>query len=531
MIVGQGDKGRAMTTLNAAIVAVTVYTDRARVTRRGVVHLAQGEQTLTLSDLPTTVIEDSVRASGKGADIKILGVEVAKEFVTRPPEENVAELQKQLEALQDGDKALADDDAACEARGEFLKTLRESSGRSLAKSLAFGKAALDHVQALAEYLDRELDSVLARRREVAQKRREQKRALDAAQSRLQQLQRVETNERRAIHIAVQATAENDLELEVTYAVRSAQWKPLYDIRLDGNKVELTYLASVSQRSGEDWLPVELSLSTARPAVSAEIPELDPWYIDAYRPAPPTRAPAPGMVGAPMAAAPAPMPQAMMMMEAAEVAVATVEASGAAVTYRVARPVAVPSDGAPHKTTVTALDLAAQLDYVIAPKLAEEAYLRAKIKNTSPFILLPGTANVFHGADFVGATELEMIAPNEEFEAHLGIDDRIRVERELIERTVDKTLIGNTRRTLFGHKITLTNLLDVPAKITLFDQLPLARHEEIKVKLREASPKPIEQNDLNILKWELELKPRDKREVTFGFSIEHPREMRLTGIGE
>lgn len=76
-------------------------------------------------------------------------------------------------------------------------------------------------------------------------------------------------------------------------------------------------------------------------------------------------------------------------------------------------------GSSHKTTVTALDLAAQLDHATAPKLAQEAYLRAKIKNTSPFILLPGRANIFRRADFVGATDLETIAPNEEFEAHLG----------------------------------------------------------------------------------------------------------------
>ncbi|MCL4489329.1 MAG: DUF4139 domain-containing protein, partial [Chloroflexi bacterium] len=96
-------------------------------------------------------------------------------------------------------------------------------------------------------------------------------------------------------------------------------------------------------------------------------------------------------------------------------------------------------------------------------------------------------------------------------------------------TVDKTLIGNTRRTAFTYKITLTNLLAAPAKVTLLDQLPLGRTEEIKVKPHEVSPKPTSTDNLGIYTWELELKPEEKREVTLGFTIEHPRDMRLFGI--
>lgn len=526
-----------MPTLNAEITAVTVYIDRARVTRRGVAHVAPGEQTLVLGDLSPLLLEDSVRATGRGAGLKILGVQVETRYVTQPPEENVAELQRQLEALQDADKALADEDAATVARGEFLNTLRESSGRSLAKSFAAGKAQVERVTALAAYLTQELQAVNTQRRDIAYKRRQQKREMDAVQARLNQSQVVKTNRRREIGISVEAAGEGDIELEVTYVVPSASWKPLYDVRLSSaagaNAVTLTYLASVSQQSGEDWPPVELSLSTAHPAESAEIPELDPWYIDVERPRPVMRAPSAPME-AMVAGAPMPAPMAMRapdMAPAAETVMATVEASGAAVTYRVARPVAVPSDGTPHKTTVTAIDLAARLDYITVPKLAEEAYLRAKIKNTSPFILLPGVANIFHGADFVGATELETVAPNEEFEAHLGVDDRIKVERELTERTVDKTLIGNTRRVLFGYKIKLANLLATPAQVTVYDQLPLSRHEDIKVKLRDTSPKPGETSDLNVLKWELELKPGEKRDIVFGFTVEHPRDVRLTGLTE
>ena len=179
--------------------------------------------------------------------------------------------------------------------------------------------------------------------------------------------------------------------------------------------------------------------------------------------------------------------------------------------------------------MTTRDLDAELDYVTVPKLAEEAYLRARVKNTSELLLLPGSAAIFHGADFVGRTALETIAPNEEFEVQLGVDDRIKVERELAGRSVGKALIGNTRWTQYAYKITLTNHLATPTRVTVFDQLPVARHEAIKVKPGEIVPRPAELSDLSILKWELELPPHEKRDLSFGFTVEYPRDLTVVGV--
>lgn len=533
-----------MTTIDAPIVAVTVYTDRARVTRRGRVHLAPGEHTLALISLPTTLEEDSVRAGGKGAHVKILGVEVARQYVTEAPAGSVAELQAQLQALQDREQALADDEAAQTARLEFLQTLRETSSASAAKAVAFGKTTLDNIAALTQYLTTELSAVQARQRELAVQRRDLAREIAAAEARLGQVQGGATYERREIRVAVETAAETDLELEIIYGVTGASWEPLYDIRLVEGAVTLTYLAGVRQQTGEDWPAVELALSTARPAVSTTIPKLNPWYIDIYRPpappAPPRQAmPMPAAMAAPSGAGRArdtddlrKLAEEAMPEPQAQVAQATVESSGAALTYRVARPVAVPGDGQPHRTTVTALDLQANLDYITVPKLAEEAYLRAKITNTSPFTLLPGQAAIFHGADFVGNTRLKTIVPNEEFEVQLGVDDRVKVERELTDRGVDKTgLLGNNTRTHLAYRITLRNHLPTPARVTVFDQLPVSRHEEIKPRLLEAVPPPKEQTDLNILKWELTVEPQGKAEIAFTYTVEHPRGWQVAGMSQ
>src|SRR6476661_930397 len=101
-----------MPVIETKISDVTVYVDRARVVRQGTIHLSPGEQTVTIERLPTSLQDDSVRAAGRGANVRILGVEVARDYYTETPEEDQAALQKELQSLQDKDAALADADAA-----------------------------------------------------------------------------------------------------------------------------------------------------------------------------------------------------------------------------------------------------------------------------------------------------------------------------------------------------------------------------------------------------------------------------------
>ena len=73
-----------MTSLNidTQITAVTVYTDRALVTRQGIINLTGTERELILTSLPATIDAESVRVSGKGrVSVKLQGVRIA----TIPP--------------------------------------------------------------------------------------------------------------------------------------------------------------------------------------------------------------------------------------------------------------------------------------------------------------------------------------------------------------------------------------------------------------------------------------------------------------
>ncbi len=121
-----------------------------------------------------------------------------------------------------------------------------------------------------------------------------------------------------------------------------------------------------------------------------------------------------------------------------------------------------------------------------------------------------------------------MAPAQEFKLFLGPDEQVRVEREMTSREVEKNLMGNVRRHHYAYVIKLENLKTFPVRLTILDQIPVSRHETIKVKLRETNPAP-QTNDMGELRWELVLRPQSKSELRFEYSIEAPRDARVTGL--
>ncbi len=533
-----------MTELITTLTAVTVYPDRARVTRRGKIALEAGSHTLEIAGLPLQLDPDSVRVNARGtAHARLLGVQVQRAYYTETPTGQVRELEAQVEALQDEMRGV---DAQAEILAGSRSALAALAGHTetYATALAAGELTLEKQLALFAGLRQSLQELEREQAALALRRRELDRRLQKAKNELEALRSARPRERHTALVEVEVSQAGDLAVELVYVVAGASWKPLYDLRLleEGQEpqMEVGYLAQVSQKTGEAWTDVALTLSTARPAAAGGLPELKPWYIAPPRPLPPP-APQPAMAraSAPRMAKTAMAEEASFGLAAAEMALpaemmaeevtAQVEVTGAAVAYHVPGGTNIPPDGAAHKVVVARFPLPPRLDYVTAPRLAAAAYRRAKVTNHSPYTLLPGQANLFVGEEFVGSAPLELTAPGGEIEVALGVDDRLKVERELKRREVDKRLIGGKRRIMYAYEITLENLLPSPARITVHDQIPVARHEDIKIRLEAAEPKPATHSELNLLDWELVLEPKEKRSIRYDFSVEFPQAMEVVGL--
>ncbi|MBD2385549.1 mucoidy inhibitor MuiA family protein [Cylindrospermum sp. FACHB-282] len=528
-------------TVQSQIVAVTVYADKALVTRRGVVSLTGLERELVITPLPLTVETESVRVSGTGTvGVRLLGVSSVSLYTTEPTAEGVAQLTRQIQQLEAEKLHLQAQIQALALQSSFIAGLREKTEQPFAQSLARKNISLSETLDFLNFVGSQYSEYAIASGEYKSQQQELDKQLQVLRTALQKIQTPNIQESLSLIVAVEVSGVGEFDLEVSYVVNRASWSPLYDLRVDSIRdiVHLSYLAEVTQSTGEDWLGVALTLSTAKPGLGTLPPKLVPWYISTPQPSIGRRREVMLPPAAAMMARSAPPGEGSWEAEEepaevnfipAEIVVAEVAKEGGVVTFKLNSGGNIKSDGTPHKTTIFNDDYPCNFEYVAMPRLVSFAYLQAKVKNSpNGATLLPGKANIFRDNTFVGTTELENIAPGQEFKLNLGIDEGLKIERNLVERQVDKKLMSKQRRITYGYRLIITNLLNLETHLKLTEQLPVSRNEEIKVRLNQSNPQ-IQLSEMGILAWGLTLPPQEKREIYYQFTVEHPPELTVVGL--
>ncbi len=539
-------------TLDTRICEVTVYTDRARVTRRGTVALTGNETELAIASLPATLETDSVRATGTGTiAVRLLGVRSETVFSSEPVADRTAAVTQQIQELETQRRAIEDKITARKIQLNFLQGLSEKSVGSFSSSIAKQQVGLTETGELLNFLGTNYLKYVSAIAEHQRQQHELDNQMAALSEQLWEVQSPYSQQSFNIIVAIEASGSGNFELEISYVVIRAHWTPLYDLRVNttNNQINLNYLAEVNQNTGEDWAGVALTLSTAKPGFGSLPPKLEPWYIDILRP---KSAQTPALMRTrSRQTAEAEMERdytafgiedeaqfARMSVDdaaaapesiAAQTAIAKVSREGGTVSFQVGGNTNIPSDGTPHKVTVFSENYPFKPEYMAVPRLVSFAYLQAVVVNPlTGATLLPGKANIFRDNAFVGTAQLENVSPGAEFKLNLGIDEGLKIDRELVERQVDKKLIGQQRRTSYAYRLNVTNLQQVQVHLTLREQLPVSRNEQIKVRSTLTNPK-IVVGEMGLLEWSISLPPQAKQELYYQFVVEHPPELTVIGL--
>jgi uncharacterized protein (TIGR02231 family) len=529
--------------VETTVSAVTVYPDRARVVCGGACEVAEGSHVIVLGDLPLALEPDSVRAQGAGvAHVRLRSVDVTRRIYAAAPSERVQELETALEERAGALQAVLDNRAGAEAMLAHLDGLRGET-EQFARGLAKGQSSVEDQAKLLLFMADQDRQARAQMRELDSEARLIQREVDKLTAELDKVRSARPRQRYEVRLDVEVLKAGMFEPEISYVVGQSGWQPLYDMRFSAPEndksaaaIRVTYLAEVTQNTGQPWAGVRLAVSTARPALNQRVPELRPWFVDEYHPPQPRPVMARNAMMAKSDrlesfmsdAAPAAM---MDEYVAADVAVAEARQEGTAVTFDLGGRIDIPGDGTSQKTVIGQFDLDPRVDYFCAPRHTDAVFRRARVSNTGPGPLLAGRVSLFAGDEFIGSNALDYTPVNGELELMLGVEERIEVERELARRDVDKRLLRDVRQINYGYEITLRNGLSSAAEIAVEDQYPVSRHEQIKIKLDATTPAPESQSDLHIITWRLALPPASERKITYQFTIEHPRDMKVSGLAD
>ena len=522
------------------IIAVTVYPDQALVTRRGVVALSGAEHEVAIADLPATLQPQSVRARGTGdLTVKLLGLQIEPIDTAEHRTQQEAELTTHLHQLENESRQSSDYLGALQLQKGFLQGLSEKSVEAFSQGLAQQQVGLDHVKALLGFLSEQYHTLLTAIAQQEQTQQKLSGQLKLIRQKLHDLQTAAPETGYTIVGRIQAEEAGEFELEVSYVISQASWKPLYDLRLQktDDQLHLTYLAAIQQNSGEDWLGIPLCLSTARPHLEMAPPQLTPWYIDESRSAigqgPSARAglnskgPNPlmeayRMLGAlPGSELPANMPPYERESRSTES-----QPSGNVARFELDQPSTIPSDDAPHIVTIVSDYYPCEMEYGVIPQLSDFAYLQAMVSNpVNGLPLLPGVINVFRQNIFLGATELEFVAPGQSFNLNLGIEEGLQIKRQLVEH---KVITQNQRCTTFAYSLKVANQTDQEAPLTLTEPLPISRNDKIVVKLTLTEPE-VSLIEADKCQWRLSLSPNHTQTIYYQFTVQHPVDLMVAGL--
>jgi uncharacterized protein (TIGR02231 family) len=301
------------------------------------------------------------------------------------------------------------------------------------------------------------------------------------------------------------------------------------------------VGEVRQHTGEDWSDVALTLSTARPALGALVPELEPWFIRVgepidhlveqegagglYRKNEASDLAARSAQTAP-AAAPAPA-------EPIDHGGAAFAGSEFAAEYRIAGRGRVPADGSSHRFTIADRKLSSTLSVVATPRLAPVGYLIAAAKHEGEEPLLPGGVSVFRDGSYVGLAHLKLTAPGEEVKLSFGADDKVKIEYRLVsDGESQEGLISTDRRIERQYLTKVANHHARALEITVFDQMPVSQDERIEVELLRSTTKPTEtdvEDRTGVLAWRYSYQPEEEREIQFGYAVTAPEDLPVAGL--
>jgi uncharacterized protein (TIGR02231 family) len=485
---------------DSAITAVTVYADRAGVTRTASSPAEAGVWDVRLGGLPAAIDPESLQAKvagGKLLDVRYEERTIATDAATDPElRAAIARLEELRRARQEREFAAK----VLEGEGKLLDAITARIADAAAKEAG---GAIEPAR-----LGEQMDFLTARRKQLAgstldlvrqvQKLEDEIRAAEAEVKRRGGESRVERDA-----IVTVATAGGAAGIELSYLVLDAGWRPGYAVRADPDAKSLVieFDAVIAQVSGEDWDGVRLSVSTAEPSRRPLPPGIPPVFVEPLPPAveggtggggfvasrkagmPPPSDAAPGSPGGAFGSPGEASEELRRVMKDAEAIT-----SGAVVSYTIPRPVSIPSDdSAERKTRVATIEAKPTFSLVTRPIVDPAVYAKAVAVNDSPYLLLGGAASVFVGGDSVGTARLADVPPGGEMVFWLGADRRVEAKRSLVARNAERSgVFTKDDVTTWKWKIELVNTGASAVEVVVDDRVPVSRDERIKVELKDLS---------------------------------------------
>lgn len=546
--VADGPEDPADRGVASRIARVTVYSDRALVSREATVALTTGPTVYRFKRLPGWVDEGSVRAATSAG--KIVDVSVERRFLARSTDEGFRKAELRHKELLRKLQALSDELAILDAQQKHVESIKVFSLEKLADDGVKRDIKVDSYGEVIDFVAGTLRKTAAARRDVEAARELLAPDVEASARNLDELGRLTKLEETTVLVTVQGAAAGDATLTLTYATPGATWEPVHEVRAgaaDPEGVEVSSFAVVTQTTGEDWNHAELSFSTQSSSDSEQIPELEMLALG--KPVEVSRSVTRQITS--FTAAQKKFEEQNLhwnrMNQASSQRLSEVEqfersySSNLAMLERVQsktveifaglqtrgttahfvarEPVIVRSDGRSIRAKIGGARVKATRRILAAPEESLNAAVTLEMANKTGQPLLPGGVARYQDGAFLGMTDTDFVARDEDFSLFFSVADQVKLAREL-DRHQSSLQRKDRNRMQLSFVSKAKNLSDGPVTLVIAERIPVSENTDIRVSNVKIGP--TERPDgKGIVRWAITLGPREERDFRVSYQVDYP----------
>lgn len=541
----------------SAIKKVTVYSDRALVSRQGAVKVGAAPTVYAFRQLPGWVDEGSVRAATSAGSI--VDVRVVRGYLARATEPRVVRAEVDARELTGRLLALDDELKVLDAQAKQVEDIKAFSLDRLNKEVAaggpragaangapIGTVGVDTYAGVVDFIAKELREIAKGRRAVQAEREKLVPAVDANKKRLEELRGLTQLEETKVLVTVKGTAPAAAQLELTYMLPGATWESAHEVRTadaDPTSVDVTSYAVVSQASGDDWDNAELTFSTQSSTATVRIPELEALTLGDTRAVTQTAESHSASFRRAEAAFKGQNHlwnkrvqsvdassnfeesyeanfESLQVTQSKTVQIfQSLQQRGTTAQFKATSTARVRADGRAVRVPIGHATLKAKKAIVAAPEQSLNAAQTLEMLNDSGQSLLPGNVAMYQAGAFLGMTNLSFVADGEQFALFLSVADQLKISRVLDKKHSALIKKQHTQMQL-TFVVTVENLSSKTMPLQLADRVPVSEDKDIVITGVKISP-DVKPDSKGILRWPLTVKPKEKQRFEIQYTIEYP----------
>ncbi|MBS6208847.1 MAG: DUF4139 domain-containing protein [Proteus hauseri] len=502
----------------------TIFLRGAELDNNVTLNLPAGQSEVVLSNVANNIDPKSLSISIDNDDVIINTINVKK--IPIPPNypsaivalmEKQKEINKRIEVLN----------ININVGDEQIALLKDQSffGHDETQSL-------EHSSQKFDFISQKMTSILNQQKIAREEIAELTEQFEELSRKLEIDMPIIAEEKTQIVLSLGASKNLTSKMRISYITPDAGWSPAYDIRSQGmdKPILLTYKADVIQNTGLNWDKVKLVLTSTNPSLNITAPTLSPWYLALYNDNAKFRSKSMNME---MASAPSPT---IMREESHEKQLnkgvtryVTTNNNGINLSHAIALPYTLKNSTEPNTLVINQKEVVADYRYLATPKLVEEVYLQAEVKDWENLNLLNGRANIYYMNSFVGNSYINTNELTELLNIPFGIDKNIQISRINNEKIRKEPIfIGTTIEQKESYTIKVRNTYNSPVKVTIYDQLPLSQENNINV--ADAVYKDgVLDKDTGEIKWNITLGAKEEKSLPLNYTLSYPKNRQVVGL--